>query len=207
MITSPLGLEAIRTVEDQIGLDAGFDPGLGALVRSLVVAKPAGAFLHIGSGPGGLVPWIVDGMDLASRLVTILPIREIEKAVAAVIGDDLRISFHRQAVEEFLDDVRAHRFDVIIHEGSPAASDRLPSIRNLLSPGGILLVANPRPLPAASPAADRDLEQALNEMTDDWVWARCGGEQTIIATRRPARAAPGRRGGRRARRALSSKSG
>jgi hypothetical protein len=48
------------------------DQPLGELCRVLAASRPGGVFLSLGDGAGGIGIWILDGMDLSSRLVVVV---------------------------------------------------------------------------------------------------------------------------------------
>ena len=95
------------------------DPRLGTWARALAAAKPGAALLHLCEWSDEMALWIRSGMDLGSRLVVVSPEAEGTKALERVMGFDLRITCHCQAPDAFLEDVRSHRFGLIVHDGVP----------------------------------------------------------------------------------------
>lgn len=174
------------------------NPPLDELVRVLAASRPGGVFLCLGAGETGA--WIVDGMDLSSRLVVVSDDAVEADRLRAALGDDLRVTVHVQNAAAFLDDVREHRFDLIIDLGGT----RVPRLAGLalgcLAVGGLLMtpIATAGLVQAlAAPALDGDrarLDPAC------FAVARLPGEPafTLVARRHPQPPAK-RRGGRRAR--------
>jgi hypothetical protein len=119
-----------------VGSAADLDLPLGELCRVLAAARPGGVFLCLGSGAGGIGAWILDGMDLSSRLVIVAGGDDEADLLRSVLGDDLRVTVHVQDAAGFLGDVHEHRFDLVadLCPGPPAAATRLAL--GALAPGG-----------------------------------------------------------------------
>lgn len=174
------------------------DPRLGTWARALAAAKPGAALLHLCEWSDEMALWIRSGMDLGSRLVVVSPEEEGTKALEQVLGFDLRITCHCQAPDAFLEDVRSHRFGLIVHDGVPRNAERIARVWEVLSPGGLLLVSG---LGAASgTAGTRTAADRFSELDDAAVARHAGMADALVATRLMPAPSPTRRGGRRARR-------
>lgn len=174
---------------------------LGELTRVLAASRPGGAFVCLGHGAGEASGWILDGMDLASRLVVVLGDAGEAESLGAILGDDLRVTVHLQEAAAFLDDVREHRFDLII-DLSPDVSARLVQLElGRLAPGAFLVTRQSTATLAAMTAARADdVEPAADTDPDVFVLARLPEELGItLITPRSRRPRAKRRGGRRAR--------
>ena len=192
----PDGLSAIRESACAVGLACCDDERIGAWVRLLAASKPGGTLLHVCAGTGELAAWIAQGMDLASRLVTLIDADRVAETVTATIAQDLRVTVHRQDPDDFLRDVQAHRFDLIVHDQVPDAA-RIDAAWRLLCPGGLLMIPGlamrPRDAAPTLRAAARTLESLDGACL-------CDDEGAVLAAKRTPRPEPVRRGGRRARR-------
>jgi hypothetical protein len=177
-------------------------PSLGEMVRVLAASRPGGVFLCLADGAGETSAWILDGMDLASRLVAVVEDADEADMLRGVFGDDLRVTVHVQDAVAFLADVRDHRFDLITDLGAApcAALARLGLGR--LALGGFFMTrhstsAIARMLSAPPAAIDGD-QPALDASA--FAIAHLSGELAVtLIVHRPQRLAPKRRGGRRAR--------
>ena len=174
------------------------DPRLGAWARALAAAKPGAALLHLCEWSDEMALWIRSGMDLGSRLVVVSPEAEGTKTLEQVLGFDLRITCHCQPPDVFLEDVRSHRFGLIVHDGVPGDAERIDRVWEVLSPGGLLLVCG---LDAASgTTGTRTATDRFSELDDAAVARHAGTEDALVAARLTPAPSPTRRGGRRARR-------
>ena len=194
----PAELPQLRSSSGRPDRHVPLDPRLGAWARALAAAKPGAALLHLCERSDEIALWIRSGMDLGSRLVVVSPEAEGTKALERVLGFDLRITCHCQPPDVFLEDVRSHRFGLIVHDGVPSDAERIDRVWEVLSPGGLLLVCG---LGAASRMREtRPAARRIAELDDAAVACHAGIEGALVATRLTPAPSPTRRGGRRARR-------
>ena len=197
-MNEPEGLATLRGAGGRRRGNVPLDPRLGAWARALAAAKPGVALLHVCESSDEMALWIRSGMDLGSRLVIVTPEREGTKALVEVLGSDLRVTCHCQAPDAFLDDVRAHRFGLIVHDAAPRDAGRVDRLWEVLAPGGLLFVAGlgtGSDAPEAETAAD-----IIGRRDDAAVAPHAGVEGALVAARLIPVPSPTRRGGRRARR-------
>ena len=174
---------------------------LGELARALAASRPGGVFLCTGDGAGEPGAWMLDGMDLSSRLVVVVGDRREAERLRAVLGDDLRVTVHRQDAVAFLEDVHDHRFDLIADLSAEPPARRLELALARLAPGGLFLTRCPADVVEASLGGSRGAgAEPADTDTGAFVPARFAQplDATLIA-RRPQPPAGKRRGGRRAR--------
>lgn len=196
-MNEPEGLATLRAAGGRRHPGVLF-PRLGAWARALAAAKPGAALLHVCEASDEMALWIRSGMDLGSRLVIVVPERERAGALEEVLASDLQVTCHAQDPDAFLDDVRAHRFGLIVHDGAPEDASRVDRLWEVLAPGGLLLVCGlgtGRERPEAGAAAER-----IAARRDAAVARHAGVEGSVLAARLVPAPSPIRRGGRRARR-------
>lgn len=175
------------------------DAALGELCRVLAASRPGGVFLAMGEGAAAIATWIQDGMDLASRLVVLVE-DGAARSLGAPFDDDLRITVHAQASGAFLEDVRAHRFDLIADLHPGASADVSPRALAVLAAGGFCVSRHDATALDAAIAAGPD----IGVDTRSLVLTRLAGEPGItLVVRGPRRAPARRRGGRRARQGVT----
>ena len=197
----PGGLARLRRASGRPARYRPLDLRLGAWVRTLAAAKPGAALLHLCESSDEMALWIHSGMDLGSRLVVVSPEPDGTAALATVLGSDLQVTCHCQSPDGFLEDVRSHRFGLIVHDRAPMDAGRMDRLWEVLAPGGLLLlcgldaVSEAREGGPADPALSR-----LGELDDAALAWRAGVEGTLLAARLTPAPSPTRRGGRRARR-------
>lgn len=196
----PEGLARFRAASGRHPGRRPLDSALGEWARALAAAKPGSALLHLCESSDEIALWIHSGMDLGSRLVIVTPDGHGTGALDDALGSDLRVTCHQQSPDEFLDDIRSHRFGLIVSDTVPRGPDRVRRIWEVLAPGGMLLIRmldgeGAAPAPEALSAVDR-----LHDRDDAAVARNPGLENTVLATRLTPAPPATRRGGSRARR-------
>jgi len=113
---------------------------VGALLATLVAAKPSGQFLELGTGTGHGTAWLLSGMDEASTLDTV----DTDESVVAVaqrhLGADSRVQFHVMDGTIFLRKTKPEQFDLICANTWPGKFTHLDEALGLLKPGGIYVI-------------------------------------------------------------------
>ena len=181
-------------------------PALGQVSRVLAASRPAGVFLSLGEAAGETGAWVLDGMDLASRLVAVLEDKHEADTLGALFGDDLRVTVHLQDAVDFLTDVRDHRFDLItdLNAGECAELTRLALER--LAVGGFYMTRQPVAALAEMLSATATVEgQAVAALDfNAFALAHLPAELGVtLIVRRTQRPEAKRRGGRRARQGVT----
>ncbi|MDH3692080.1 MAG: hypothetical protein OEU36_21805, partial [Gammaproteobacteria bacterium] len=135
----------LREIQDDLrsaGVVPTLNPTTGALLRTLAVSHPSGVFLQLGVGSCELVAWIADGMDITSRLVTVVVDPTLRNILKHHLGDDIRMAFHNQNELEFLIDVHRHRFHLIVIDCVLAGVRLVRAASETVAAGGLLVITD-----------------------------------------------------------------
>lgn len=164
------------------------DPSVahGQLARTLAAAKPGGLFLCVEAPE--LSFWIADGMDITSKLISVISDELSCARLSRCWDSDIRLTAHAQHVIEFLGDVRAHRFEFMAF--SEVDRGVVEMAAAALAPGGVIGVF-PATTAGVDPAA------VLREQAD--LLVSPGPSGAVLAARATADRRPKRRGGRKGR--------
>jgi len=186
-VTSPIQVPKTVTVLrqrfQQAGLELEFSDEVGACVRVIASSRGSGVYLCSGGGSMDCAGWILDALDMTGRLVVQQDGENNLETIRECFNTDLRISVHAQNLNEFLDDVAKHRFELVVLDPTEGQSpSTIPRVASALSDGGILLLLG-----------DSDYHQVLSG--SDYLFSTVGRVGTMIARRR-AGSRPRRAGGR-----------
>lgn len=171
-----------------------FSHHLGALLRVLVASKPGSVVLHAGAGRAEVGAWLLHGLDIMSRLITISTDPAESALSAKYVGNDLRVAVHRQDLLSFFSDVSQNRFDVVVFDAAPKDPAVFDAALELLSPGGLFVSFEVADDQAPCPVALRD---CLAQWQDYCVSELPGLNGMFMASRRPPGARQSRRGSAR----------
>ncbi|MFO7634114.1 MAG: class I SAM-dependent methyltransferase, partial [Caldilinea sp.] len=143
----PPVLESIRADTDAIGFPMASEPQVGALLRTLVAAKPGASVLELGSGTGLATAWLLAGMDADARMVSV----ENDSGVAAIahryLGEDQRVQFVIADAGAFLVALAPQSVDLIFADTWAGKYTHLEETLQLLRPGGLYVIDDMLPQP------------------------------------------------------------
>ncbi len=184
----PNSVSVLRRRLRQAGVDLTANDRRGAFTGLLASSRGSGIYLCSGDDSLDCVGWIIDALDMSGRLVVHRNSSERIESLTECYNTDLRISVHAQGLAEFLDDVKHHRFELIVLCRSMCDAQNIQRTAAALSDGGFLLLCQCEP-EATAPQLD-----AMSA----FVFSDLEGVGTVIARRR-SDSHPRRRGGRRRR--------
>jgi predicted O-methyltransferase YrrM len=136
----PARLAEILRATAEYGFPLASEPLTGSLLRTLAATKPNGRFLEIGTGTGVGTCWILDGMDVHSRLVTVEQDADVSAIARAHLGSDSRVQFVTADAEEFLQNNGDEQYDFIFADTYPGKFHLLDETLQTLAAGGLYIV-------------------------------------------------------------------
>ena len=116
------------------------DMFVGTLLKTLISSKPGGRFLELGTGIGLSLSWMIDGMDVASTLITIDNDRELSTIAKQYFGGDKRVEVVCQDGTEWIKNYKGERFDLIFAEAWPGKYSETDEILDMVKEGGFYVI-------------------------------------------------------------------
>jgi len=161
------------------------DDDNGARLRGLAATRLGGIMLVSGDEGFDLAAWMIDGLDITSRLVVHHEGGIEPSLVSQCFNNDLRVTTHVQPFGDFLDDVSHHRFSMLVLAAPELEASLFTTAASMMDDGGILVCAG-------------SLAQKSNSFSepDGFCHMHTSPDQRILV-RRHAGNRPQRRGGRR----------
>lgn len=136
----PDSIDRIEAETKKLGFEMTSDHQTGCLLRTLVSSKPAGKILELGTGTGISSAWMLDGMDDASRLLSVDNDSAAVQVARDILGHDHRAEFHVEDGAVFLRSLLGEKFDLIFADTWPGKVNDLDLALNLLAEGGLYIV-------------------------------------------------------------------
>ncbi|MDQ0088479.1 putative O-methyltransferase YrrM [Paenibacillus anaericanus] len=127
------------------GFTASCDSLTGSLLRVLVMNKPNGSILELGTGAGYSTSWILEGMDQGSRLVSVEFDAESAAVARDVLGHDERIEFIVEDGGKYIEDHLNDKFDIIFADTWPGKFYLVEETLNMINPHGIYIIDDLNP--------------------------------------------------------------
>lgn len=139
-ILPPAQLPLIKEKTRALGFDMACEDNVGAVLRVLAASKKGGRLLELGTGTGVGTAWLLDGMDVASRLVTVDISAEFQRVAREVLASDARLEIVTCDAAEFLDAHPAACFDLVFADAMPGKFLHLEEALALVRSGGFYIV-------------------------------------------------------------------
>jgi predicted O-methyltransferase YrrM len=146
-LSPPLALAAIRRETEGLGFAMASDLATGSLLRMLAASKPAGNFLELGTGTGAGTAWILDGMDGASRLVSVDHDAAAMGVARRALGEDARATFVEADAGAWLAGYDGPPFDFVFADTWAGKYTHLDEALRLLERGGLYVIDDLLPQP------------------------------------------------------------
>lgn len=162
---------------------------LGPLLRSLVASITQGLVLELEGGHGLLTAWLQDGLHYDIPLVVIDPDAPRLARCEANLYPDLRLAFHAQGGQTFLEDMSDKRFALIVDHREHRDLASLTLAVDRLEVGGMLVT---RLSPELQGALQNQRQQDLARLR--WSALPGGWQLAVMGPQIPSR-----RGGRASR--------
>lgn len=149
-----------------MGFDMAAHSDVGALLRSLVAAKPGGRFLELGTGIGASLCWIAAGMDAQSTLTSIDNDAQLCDVVRGYFQNDQRIQIRCMDGAVWIDDYQGPPFDLIFADAWPGKYSHLAQTLDLLKVGGLYVIDDMSPQPNWPEGHQQKAEALLARLTE-----------------------------------------
>ena len=142
----PEQYQNIATATKAIEFNMASDLQTGSLLKTLVASKKSGRFLEIGTGTGLATAWIIDGMDVNSKLVSIDNNELLINIAKQQLVDD-RIEFICADGYNWINNYKAEPFDLIFADAMPGKYDLFEEALGMLKSGGFCIIDDMLPQP------------------------------------------------------------
>lgn len=139
-LCQPPGVAAIWAETQAAGFTMASEPLTGSLLRTLAASRPAARILELGSGTGLATAWLLDGMDAASRLLTVDHDERVLSILSANLGHDSRLTVVCADADAFLPTLRGRAFDLIFADTWAGKYRLLDEALALLAPAGLYVI-------------------------------------------------------------------
>lgn len=143
----PSGFAEIQQASEAMGFSMPSDLQTGALLKTLVAAKPEARVLEIGTGTGLATAWLLAGMDADSSLISIDTAAYYQAVANQVLGRDARLTLVCADAGTYLERYDADPFDLIFADAWPGKYSHLDTALGTLATGGLYVIDDMLPQP------------------------------------------------------------
>jgi predicted O-methyltransferase YrrM len=139
-IKPPPALDQILARTAALGFDMASEPKTGALLRSLAASKPGGNLLELGTGTGVATSWLLDGMDVHSKLTSVDTNAQVQQVAQESLGADNRLALILEDGLQFLRRQKPQSYDFVFADAVPGKWDGLEDCLHVVKPGGFYVI-------------------------------------------------------------------
>ena len=142
MITAglPLAYEDLLEKCKEIGFTMPSDLYIGSLLKTLICSKPKANILELGTGIGLTLSWMIDGMDLDSKICSVDNDPQLIKIATDFFGEDERVNLICEDGSVWIKNYSGDLFDLIFADAWPGKYSDLDLTLELLKPGGFYII-------------------------------------------------------------------
>lgn len=124
----------------EIGFTMPSDLYIGSLLKTLICSKPKGNILELGTGIGLTLSWMIDGMDLDSKICSVDNDPQLIKIATDFFGEDERVNLICEDGSVWIKNYSGDLFDLIFADAWPGKYSDLDLTLELLKPGGFYII-------------------------------------------------------------------
>lgn len=130
----------IEAKSKEIGFTMPSDLYIGTLLKTLVSSKPGGNFLELGTGIGLSLSWMIDGMDVKSKLISVDNDPKLIEIAKNYFGNDKRVQLVAQDGTAWIKAYSGDKFDLVFADAWPGKYSEIDEILDLLKVGGLYVI-------------------------------------------------------------------
>ena len=140
ILDKPKLYSQIEAKSTEIGFTMPSDVYIGTLLKTLIASKPSSTVLELGTGIGLSLSWMIDGLDKASKLITVDNDPALIKIAKDFFGEDTRVEIVCQDGTEWIKNYQGDSFDLVFADAWPGKYSEIAEILDLIKVGGFYVI-------------------------------------------------------------------
>jgi len=130
----------IENKSKEIGFTMPSDLYIGTLLKTLITSKPKANVLELGTGIGLSLSWMLDGMDVHSKIISIDNNPQLTEIVKGFFSDDQRAQIICVDGSEWIKNYKGEKFDLVFADAWPGKYSDIDEVLDLINTGGIYVI-------------------------------------------------------------------
>jgi predicted O-methyltransferase YrrM len=139
-ITPPGMVSQILEQTQALNFAMGSEALTGALLKTLAASKPGARVLELGTGTGLATAWLLDGMDHASRIISVDTDLQAQEVARRFLGKDPRLQLVNMDGISFLRTQNSRSFDLVFADALPGKYEGLELALEVVARGGFYVI-------------------------------------------------------------------
>ncbi len=140
IINKPRIHSQIEQKSREIGFTMPSDLYVGSLLKTLIASKPKANILELGTGIGLSLSWMIDGMDINSRITSVDNDPKLVEIAHLFFSQDKRVEIICCDGSEWIKSYDGPPFDLIFADAWPGKYSEIYEVLDLLKIGGFYIV-------------------------------------------------------------------
>lgn len=162
ILDKPKILSEIEIKSKEIGFTMPSDLFIGALLKTLITSKPNSNLLELGTGIGLSLSWMLEGMDLDSKLTTIDNDPKLTEIAENYFSEDNRLKIICTDGTEWLKKYSGEKFDLIFADAWPGKYSEINEILQLVKIGGFYIIDDMKTQPNWPEGHEKKAEKLID---------------------------------------------
>lgn len=140
ILDKPKIYDRILDKSNAIGFTMPSDIFIGTLLKTLITSKPNSNILELGTGIGLSLSWMIDGLDEASKLISVDNDNNLIEIVKEFFGNDPRVELVCEDGSSWIKNYQGDKFDLVFADAWPGKYSEISEILDLINLGGFYVV-------------------------------------------------------------------
>ncbi len=140
ILDKPKIYDRILDKSNAIGFTMPSDIFIGTLLKTLITSKPNSNILELGTGIGLSLSWMIDGLDEASKLISVDNDNNLIEIVKEFFSNDPRVELVCEDGSSWIKNYQGDKFDLVFADAWPGKYSEISEILDLINLGGFYVV-------------------------------------------------------------------
>ena len=136
----PSSYEGLLQKCKEIGFTMPSDLYIGSFLKTLICSKPNSNFLELGTGIGLSLSWMIEGMDLNSKIYSVDNDPQLIEIANDFFAQDNRVHLICEDGSKWIKNYSGELFNLIFADAWPGKYSDLELTLELLKPGGYYVI-------------------------------------------------------------------
>ncbi|MEM9076045.1 MAG: class I SAM-dependent methyltransferase [Bacteroidota bacterium] len=144
-LRTPSIYSELQKITEEVGFSMPSDVSFGNLLQTLIASKPNGIFLELGTGTGLSLAWILQGMQLESKVISLDNDKKLIRLVENTFKHETRLSLLCVDGGEWVSSYEGEGFDLIFADTWAGKYTHLEKTLEMVKEGGYYIIDDMNP--------------------------------------------------------------
>ncbi|WP_106146054.1 O-methyltransferase [Flagellimonas meridianipacifica] len=182
MTRIPAVYPELLKMTEEVGFTMPSDVSIGNLLQTLIVSKPNGTFLELGTGTGLSLAWMLEGMQLESEVISLDNDERLIQLVENAFEGESKLKLLCVDGGEWISEYKGEGFDLIFADTWAGKYTHLEKTLSMVKSGGYYIIDDMNPQPNWPDGHEEKAKQLVEtlENREDFVITKLDWSTGII---------------------------